>query len=58
MRIERASPRRHPATLEGVTLRPGDAAPPIALPAHDGGTWRLTDHIGVPVLLIFHRHLA
>jgi acyl-coenzyme A thioesterase PaaI-like protein len=33
-------------------------APDLALPDADGGTWRLSDHRGRPVLLVFHRHLA
>jgi peroxiredoxin len=36
----------------------GDPAPPINLTAHDGSRWRLADHAGRPVVLIFHRHLA
>ena len=36
----------------------GDPAPEIALPDHDGATWRLSDHRGRPVVLLFHRHLA
>jgi peroxiredoxin len=39
-------------------LEVGDTAPPIQLPDHAGGTWRLRDHSGRPVVLIFHRHLA
>jgi peroxiredoxin len=33
-------------------------APALELPDADGGTWRLADHRGRPVVLIFHRHLA
>lgn len=36
----------------------GDPAPDISLPDHDGATWRLADHRGRPVVLVFHRHLA
>lgn len=35
----------------------GDPAPPVDLQAHDGTRWRLADHLGRPVVLIFHRHL-
>jgi peroxiredoxin len=41
-----------------MTADVGDAAPPIDLPTHDGSRWRLADHTGRPVVLIFHRHLA
>lgn len=36
----------------------GDAAPEIDLPDHAGRRWRLSDHRGRAVVLIFHRHLA
>lgn len=36
----------------------GDPAPQISLTAHDGSRWRLADHLGRPVVVIFHRHLA
>jgi hypothetical protein len=36
----------------------GDTAPKVGLAAHDGSRWRLDDHAGRPVVLIFHRHLA
>ena len=36
----------------------GDRAPEIDLPTLDGERWRLSDHLGRPVLLVFHRHLA
>ncbi|MBW3575863.1 MAG: redoxin domain-containing protein [Actinobacteria bacterium] len=36
----------------------GDPAPRIDLPDWRGGRWRLGDHAGRPVVLIFHRHLA
>lgn len=41
----------------GTTVDVGASAPPIRLPAHDGRLWRLADHRGHPVVLIFHRHL-
>jgi peroxiredoxin len=41
-----------------MTVEVGDRAPPIDLPKSDGERWRLADHAGRPVLLIFHRHLA
>jgi peroxiredoxin len=40
-----------------MTISVGDPAPPVALPDHDGTVWRLVDHLGRPVVLIFHRHL-
>ncbi len=36
----------------------GDPAPELELPDHEGNRWRLGDHRGRPVVLIFHRHLA
>ncbi|MGE3449240.1 MAG: hypothetical protein AB7H92_16865 [Microbacteriaceae bacterium] len=41
-----------------MSVAVGIPAPPIYLPAHDGARWRLADHAGRPVVLIFHRHLA
>jgi pyruvate/2-oxoglutarate dehydrogenase complex dihydrolipoamide dehydrogenase (E3) component len=41
----------------GMTVNIGDVAPPVELPAHDSATWRLADHLGQPIVLIFHRHL-
>lgn len=35
----------------------GDPAPPVELHSPDGTRWRLDDHLGRPVVLIFHRHL-
>jgi peroxiredoxin len=35
-----------------------EIAPEIDLPDDEGGRWRLSDHRGTPVLVIFHRHLA
>jgi peroxiredoxin len=37
---------------------PDELAPEIDLPDDEGGRWRLSDHQGAPVLVIFHRHLA
>jgi peroxiredoxin len=39
-------------------VEPGDVAPDIDLPDDEGRRWRLRDHRGRPVVLIFHRHLA
>ena len=36
----------------------GDRAPEIALATLDGYQWRLSDALGRPVLVVFHRHLA
>lgn len=36
----------------------GDLAPDIDLPDSAGDRWRLSDHRGGPVVLLFHRHLA
>jgi peroxiredoxin len=41
-----------------VVTRIGAPAPDVSLVAHDGSTWRLADHRGQAVLLIFHRHLG
>lgn len=41
-----------------MSMQPGDGAPDVDLPDDQGGRWRLADHRGRPVLLIFHRHLA
>ncbi len=35
----------------------GDIVSDVALPDDRGTTWRIEDHRGRPVLLIFHRHL-
>ena len=35
----------------------GDLAPDIALVDQDGELWRLQDHGGRNIVLIFHRHL-
>ncbi|MEM9714707.1 MAG: hypothetical protein AAGA17_20975 [Actinomycetota bacterium] len=36
---------------------PGDEAPAVDLPDASGRRWRLADHRGHPVVLIFHRHI-
>jgi peroxiredoxin len=41
-----------------MPIRVGDGAPAIELPDHTGAMWRLADHLGRPVVLIFHRDLA
>jgi peroxiredoxin len=41
-----------------VTAEPGEVAPDIELPDDEGGRWRLSEHHGTPVVVIFHRHLA
>jgi peroxiredoxin len=35
----------------------GSGAPDFALPTDTGETWRLSEQQGVPVILMFHRHL-
>ncbi|MEM1335951.1 MAG: hypothetical protein AAGG08_21085 [Actinomycetota bacterium] len=35
----------------------GSPAPEIDLFDLDGGRWRLSDHRGRPVVVIFHRHI-
>jgi peroxiredoxin len=39
-------------------LQIGDTAPAIDLPDEQNARWRLSEHRGRPVVLIFHRHLA
>ena len=41
-----------------MTLDVGDRAPDLDLRSPDGRPWRLADHRGRPVVLVFHRHLA
>ena len=41
-----------------TTARVGEPAPALDLPDQDGRPWRLADHLGHPVVLVFHRHLA
>jgi hypothetical protein len=47
------------AVVEGrlMPVDVGDLAPDFALPDQDGHQWRLSDHRGRNVVLIFHRHL-
>ena len=40
-----------------MSVETGQPAPAMVLPTHDGHAWRLSDHLGRPVVLIFHRHL-
>ncbi len=35
----------------------GAASPDVELPRLDGTPWRLHDHAGQAVVLIFHRHI-
>ncbi len=35
----------------------GRPAPDFELPEVAGSPWRLADHVGRPLLLVFHRHL-
>jgi len=41
-----------------IEIAPGEPAPEIDLPDDEGHRWRLSEHHGRPVVLIFHRHLA
>ncbi|HEY3701993.1 MAG TPA: redoxin domain-containing protein [Acidimicrobiales bacterium] len=36
----------------------GERAPEIDLPDDEGNRWRLSEHRGRPVVVVFHRHLA
>ena len=36
----------------------GDVIPDFELCDQEGRPWRLSDHLGRPVVLILHRHLA
>ncbi|HEY1636634.1 MAG TPA: hypothetical protein VGF64_17905 [Acidimicrobiales bacterium] len=36
----------------------GEPAPEIDLPGDDGNRWRLSEHRGRHVVVVFHRHLA
>ncbi len=38
-------------------MRTGDLVADFALIDDSGATWRLAEHRGTPVVLIFHRHL-
>jgi len=35
----------------------GDIAPDYTLPTDRGDEWRLSEHLGKPLILMFHRHL-
>ena len=35
----------------------GAPAPAVDLPTFDGGRWRLSEHAGRTVVLIFNRHI-
>jgi peroxiredoxin len=39
-------------------VRVGDEMPDVEAIDHDGSRWRLRDHLGRPVVLVLHRHLA
>jgi len=41
-----------------MDIKQGDFTPEVDLPDDEGGRWRLSEHRGRPVTLIFHRHLA
>lgn len=40
-----------------MTSSIGEPVGDIALEDDQGQTWTLAEHLGTPVLLIFHRHL-
>lgn len=39
-------------------LRVGDRLPDVDLIDHDRRPWRASDHLGRPLVLVLHRHLA
>jgi peroxiredoxin len=41
-----------------MTLRVGDLMPAVELVDHTGATWQSRDHVGQPLVLVLHRHLA
>lgn len=41
--------------MKSTTLTLGEAAPDFALPAADGGRWRLVDGRGGALVLVFYR---
>lgn len=43
--------------MTGV-LTVGDVLPDLALIDDDGRPWRIRGHLGRPLVLILHRHLA
>jgi peroxiredoxin len=58
MRPESGLPHRtHPTKGQSMLVSTGDPAPDIVLVDHEGEPWRLHDHRGRNVVLIFHRHL-
>ncbi|MCB0994600.1 MAG: redoxin domain-containing protein [Acidimicrobiales bacterium] len=46
-----------PRSAELVSMQIGDPVEDFTLSDDTGGRWRLSEHRGRPVLLIFHRHL-
>jgi peroxiredoxin len=38
-------------------LSAGESAPDFMLPTDRGDEWRLSEHLGKPLILMFHRHL-
>ena len=42
----------------GVTLQIGDAMPDVNLVDQDLRPWSISGHVGRPLVLILHRHLA
>lgn len=59
MRVHVAGPGLSARRREGpVAIEVGDVAPDVDLPDERGERWRLSDHRGRPVVLLFHRHLA
>lgn len=40
-----------------VCLTAGAIAPDFTLPTDRGDAWRLSEHRGAPLILMFHRHL-
>jgi hypothetical protein len=41
-----------------MALRVDDVLPAVELVDHDGRPWRPGDHVGRPLVLVLHRHLA
>ena len=39
-------------------LRVGDRLPDLELTDHRGLPWRTSEHLGRPLVLVLHRHLA
>jgi peroxiredoxin len=42
----------------GLVIGEGDVLPDVTLVDHEGNPWRFGDHVGRPLVLILHRHLA